>query len=171
MPTEDMVLNVTVAPDRKAVIALHSGFNPHGLVGHSKASPPAAHVPGGGHMWDLAKNKGPTYRSYGEYASRARGLLGHVSAKFKLPGMRDTDNAKVLLAELDEYEKHFGDANPVQRLPNFMVMSLPENHTAGTTPGRYSPISMVANGDYAVGMIVDRLTHSPLLAGTGDLHH
>ncbi|HXB72013.1 MAG TPA: beta-propeller fold lactonase family protein [Candidatus Acidoferrales bacterium] len=30
--TEDMVLNVSVAPDRKSVVALHSGFNPHGLV-------------------------------------------------------------------------------------------------------------------------------------------
>src|ERR1051325_1277604 len=30
--TEDMVLNVSMSPDRKAVIALHSGFNPHGLV-------------------------------------------------------------------------------------------------------------------------------------------
>ena len=32
IPTEDMVLNVSVAPDRKAVVALHAGFNPHGLV-------------------------------------------------------------------------------------------------------------------------------------------
>jgi YVTN family beta-propeller protein len=32
IPTEDMVLNVSVAPDRKAIVALHSGFNPHGLV-------------------------------------------------------------------------------------------------------------------------------------------
>src|SRR5215471_17440204 len=30
--TEDMVLNVSVAPDCKSVIALHAGFNPHGLV-------------------------------------------------------------------------------------------------------------------------------------------
>ena len=30
--TEDMVLNVSVAPGRKSVVALHSGFNPHGLV-------------------------------------------------------------------------------------------------------------------------------------------
>src|SRR5215475_5587074 len=39
-------------------------------------------------------------------------------------------------------------------------MSLPEDHTAGTTPGRNTPIAMVANNDYAVGMIVDRMTHS-----------
>jgi YVTN family beta-propeller protein len=32
IPTEDMVLNVSLAPDRKTVVALHSGFNPHGLV-------------------------------------------------------------------------------------------------------------------------------------------
>src|SRR5262245_40750120 len=32
VPTEDMVLNVTPAPDGRAVIALHSGFNPHGIV-------------------------------------------------------------------------------------------------------------------------------------------
>jgi hypothetical protein len=41
-----------------------------------------------------------------------------------------------------------------------MVMSLPEDHTAGTTPGRFTPIAMVANNDYAIGMIVDRITHS-----------
>ena len=32
IPTEDMVLNVSVAPDHKAVVALHSGFNPHGIL-------------------------------------------------------------------------------------------------------------------------------------------
>lgn len=30
--TEDMVLGLSKTPDGKAVIALHSGFNPHGLV-------------------------------------------------------------------------------------------------------------------------------------------
>src|SRR5215510_10365198 len=30
--TEDMVLKVLPAPDNRAVMALHSGFNPHGLV-------------------------------------------------------------------------------------------------------------------------------------------
>ncbi len=140
--------------------------------GHSKAGNSAAFVPGGGHLWDLAKKKGLTYRSYGEYATRAStgtsmdaspgagGLLGHVAPKFKLPGMRDTDNAAEFLREFDEYERHFDSPDPARRLPNFMVMSLPEDHTAGTTPGRFTPIAMVANNDYAVGMIVDRISHS-----------
>ena len=41
-----------------------------------------------------------------------------------------------------------------------MVMSLPEDHTAGTTPGRFTPVAMAANNDFAVGQIVDRVTHS-----------
>jgi YVTN family beta-propeller protein len=140
--------------------------------GHSKASPSAAYIPAAGHMWDLAQKKGLTYRSYGEYATRASngttmdaspgvgGLLGHVAPKFKLPGMRDTDNAAEFLREFDEYESNFDNPDPAKRLPNFMVMSLPEDHTAGTTPGRFTPIAMVANNDLAVGTIVDRITHS-----------
>jgi YVTN family beta-propeller protein len=140
--------------------------------GHSKAGISAAYIPGAGHLWDLAQKKGLTYRSYGEYATRAStgttmeaspgvgGLLGHVAPKFKLPGMRDTDNAAEFLREFEEYERNFDSPLPAKRLPNFMVMSLPEDHTAGTTPGRFTPIAMVANNDYAVGMIVDRITHS-----------
>ncbi len=140
--------------------------------GHSKAGTSAAYIPGAGHIWDLAQKKGLTYRSYGEYATRASdgttmeaspgvgGLLGHVSPKFKLPGMRDTENAAVFFAELDEYERNFDSPDQNKRLPNLMVMSLPEDHTAGTTPGRFTPVAMVANNDYAVGQIVDRLTHS-----------
>src|SRR6185436_16569594 len=42
----------------------------------------------------------------------------------------------------------------------YMVMSLPENHTRGTAPGQYTPVAMVASNDYAVGLIVDRVSRS-----------
>ncbi|WP_321471893.1 alkaline phosphatase family protein [uncultured Paludibaculum sp.] len=141
--------------------------------GHSKTTRANAYVPSAGHLWDLAARKGLTYRSYGEYASRASdgttmdaapgvgGLLGHVAPKFKLPGMRDTDNVHAFFAELDEFEKNFSSKSPNQRLPNFVVMSLPEDHTAGTRPGGYTPRAMVANADWAVGQLVERLTKSP----------
>jgi hypothetical protein len=140
--------------------------------GHSQAGRTKAYVPSGGHMWDLAAKKGLTYRSYGEYATRASdgttmeaspgvgGLLGHVSPKYKLPGMRDTDNVRVFFEEFDEYEKNFGNSDPNKRLPNFIVMSLPENHTRGTTPGAFTPVAMVANNDWAVGQLVERVSHS-----------
>ncbi len=140
--------------------------------GHSKAAPSNAYVPAGGHLWDLAKKKGLTYRSYGEYATRSSdgttmeaspgvgNLYGHVAPKYKMPGMRDTDNAREFIKEFDEYERNFDNADPNKRLPNLIVMSMPENHTAGTTPGRPTPRAMVANGDYALGLLVERVTHS-----------
>ena len=38
--------------------------------GHSQTGRSNAWVPSGGHLWDLCKRKGLTYRSYGEYATR-----------------------------------------------------------------------------------------------------
>lgn len=147
-------------------------FWPPNYGGHSKASASLATVPSGGHMWDLAARKGLTYRSYGEYASRASdgttmeaaqgvgGLLGHVAPKFKLPGMRDTDNVREFIKEFDEYEKNYEESDPNKRLPNFIVMSLPEDHTRGTAPGAFTPRAMVANNDYAIGMLVERVSKS-----------
>jgi hypothetical protein len=39
-------------------------------------------------------------------------------------------------------------------------MSLGENHTQGTRPGAPTPAAAVANNDWAVGQLVDRVTHS-----------
>lgn len=94
-------------------------------------------------------------------ASPVAGVLtGHVSADYKRGNVRDTDNVKVFIREFDEYEKHFEDTDPAQRLPNLIVMSMPENHTRGTAPGAYTPVAMVANNDLAVGMLVERVSHS-----------
>lgn len=146
--------------------------------GHSQARPSAAYIPSAGHLWDLAAKKGLTYRSYGEYASRSSdgttmeaspgvgGLLGHVSTKFKMPGMRDTDNAKVFLDEFAEYEKEFDNKDPLKRLPNFMVMSLGEDHTQGTRPGVPTPSAAVANNDWALGQIIERISRSKYWAKT-----
>ena len=45
-------------------------------------------------------------------------------------------------------------------VPNFMFMSLGENHTSGTTPGAYTPKAQVASNDVAVGKIVEAITKS-----------
>ncbi|MEK7750971.1 MAG: alkaline phosphatase family protein, partial [Acidobacteriota bacterium] len=140
--------------------------------GNSAAVRGPEDTPSSGHMWDLAARKGLTYRSYGEYADRVSdgsqmegragiaGLFGHVSPKFRLPGMRDTDNVKVFLEELDQFETNYDSPDPARRLPNFSVMSLGENHTRGTTPGACMPAACVANNDWAVGQLVDRVSHS-----------
>ncbi len=145
---------------------------PPNYGGISKASPAPAHVPSSGHLWDLAARKGLTYRSYGEYAARTSdggqmdaapgvsGLVGHVCPKFRLAGMRDTDNVRVFLEEFEEFEENFDSPKAQKRLPNFIVMSLGEDHTQGTRPGAPTPVAAVANNDWAVGQLVERVTRS-----------
>jgi YVTN family beta-propeller protein len=142
----------------------------YGGISQAVSSP--ANTPSAGHLWDLARRKGLTYRSYGEYAARASdgttmeaaggadALFGHVAKDYQRSGVRDTENIKVFLREFDEYEANFDNPDPTRRLPNYIVMSLPENHTNGTRPGSYTPVAMVASNDLAVGILVERVSHS-----------
>ena len=87
-------------------------------------------MPSAGYLWDAAKRKGQTYRSYGEYAGRAStgepmssipgatGLIGHVSPNYLQNRVRDTDNAKVFLDEFSAYEANYDSADPEKRLPS-----------------------------------------------------
>jgi DNA-binding beta-propeller fold protein YncE len=47
------------------------------------------------------------------------------------------------------------------KMPNLVIMQLPSDHTNGTFPDANTPSAMVADNDYALGQIVDMLSHSP----------
>src|SRR5215472_6199278 len=142
----------------------------YGGISQEVTSP--AGIPSAGRLWDVVRRKGLTYRSYGEYAARASdgttmeaaygadALWGHVAKDYRGSGTRDTENMKVFLREFDEYENNFDSLDAAKRLPNYIVMSLPENHTNGTRPGSFTPVAMVASNDVAVGMLVERVSHS-----------
>jgi YVTN family beta-propeller protein len=136
-----------------------------------------AGIPSAGYLWDLAKRKGLTYRSYGEDAGRvstrttaggttqvvvsgATGLIGHSSIEYKGWAGRDRDNVSVFLKDLKDAEYNYDSPDPEKRLPNFIVMSIPHDHTAGTAPGQYTPQAMVAENDYAIGQLVEGVSHS-----------
>ncbi|MBX6312572.1 MAG: bifunctional YncE family protein/alkaline phosphatase family protein [Isosphaeraceae bacterium] len=124
-----------------------------------------------GYLWDACARAGLTYRSYGEYGHRVSqpdgstrmegrvpGLVGHFCPDWGAPRpdgkpVRDTDRAETFLKEFRQYEK---DGN----LPRFMIMSLGEDHTTGTTPGTYTPQACVASNDLALGRIVEAVSHS-----------
>src|SRR4029077_21121791 len=46
-------------------------------------------------------------------------------------------------------------------LPNLIVMTLPDDHTAGVSPGYLTPNAMVADNDLALGKIIATICHSP----------
>jgi len=77
------------------------------------------------------------------------------------PAYPDCDNliftdqirADIFINEWKQYEA--GDS-----LPDLLVLSLPNDHTAGTSPDFPIPKAMVADNDLAVGRIIDVITHS-----------
>ncbi|MGO9600215.1 MAG: bifunctional YncE family protein/alkaline phosphatase family protein [Isosphaeraceae bacterium] len=124
-----------------------------------------------GYLWDACARAGLSYRSYGEYGRRVSqpdgsfhmdaavpGLAGHICSGYgvsrKTGGhRRDTENAETFITEFQEFERN-------GTLAHFMVMSLGEDHTAGTRPGMPTPQACVASNDLALGRIVEAVTHS-----------
>jgi DNA-binding beta-propeller fold protein YncE len=51
-------------------------------------------------------------------------------------------------------------------MPNFILLRLPDDHTAGTRPGGPTPKSSVADNDLAVGRAVEAISHSPFWDST-----
>jgi hypothetical protein len=126
-----------------------------------------------GYLWDACARAGLGYRSYGEYGkqvsggtgaahmeSRVPGLVGHISADYGVPKekgakVRDSDRMDVFLKEYAEFAKN-------GTMPRFIVMSLGEDHTTGTTPGTFTPKACVASNDLALGRLVEAVSHGPL---------
>jgi YVTN family beta-propeller protein len=124
-----------------------------------------------GYLWDACARQGISYRSYGEYGHRVSqgdgsfkmegkvpGLVGHMCPDYGIAKMagrraRDTDNVAAFLREFRQFEK-------AGNLPRFMVMSLGEDHTSGTTPGAFTPQACVASNDLALGRLVEAVSKS-----------
>jgi YVTN family beta-propeller protein len=67
----------------------------------------------------------------------------------------DVMRADILANELHEYE-----AMPGDKLPELMIVALPNDHTSGMRPGSPTPRAMVADNDYALGKIVEAFSKS-----------
>jgi hypothetical protein len=71
----------------------------------------------------------------------------------------DRDRAKEFVREWKGFEEK-GDA------PQLIVMRLPNDHTAGAASRKLSPLSLAADNDYAVGTVVDAVSHSKFWPST-----
>jgi DNA-binding beta-propeller fold protein YncE len=110
------------------------------------------------YIWELARQKGLRVRTFG--MGDRRGVADLRSANFDRPpaepGLqraRDVERADRFVEEFEQWDREGA-------VPNFMFMSLGENHTQGTTPGAYTPKAQVASNDVAVGRIVEAITKS-----------
>jgi len=67
----------------------------------------------------------------------------------------DAMRADALIKELNEYE-----AMPGDKLPELMIIALPNDHTNGVRPGYPTPRAFVADNDAALGKIVEAFSKS-----------
>jgi YVTN family beta-propeller protein len=76
-----------------------------------------------------------------------------VGFKLNVP---DVFRARQFITELKDFESRDGG----QGFPNLMIMLLPSDHTSGTKPSSPTPAAKVADNDFAMGQIVDAISHS-----------
>ena len=68
-------------------------------------------------------------------------------------------NAK---SRYEEWKREFDSFVTSGKVPRFMMLRLPHDHTQGTAPGFPSPRACNADNDYGVGQIVEAISKSPI---------
>ncbi|NQW99615.1 bifunctional YncE family protein/alkaline phosphatase family protein [bacterium] len=119
-------------------------YSKHGkLPGNLEMETPSA-----GYLWDLCQRHGVSYKTYGEGSKKVPSVN-----RGRWTGTRDMDKVKWWIEDLQEAEQ-------TGKLPQFMIMSLGENHTKGTTPDAFTPEACVGSNDLGLGRIVEAASKS-----------
>jgi DNA-binding beta-propeller fold protein YncE len=66
------------------------------------------------------------------------------------------------LSRADCFRQKFQAQDMAGSVPAFTYMVLTNDHTNGLAPGRRTPQAMIADNDYALGQIVDTISHSSI---------
>jgi YVTN family beta-propeller protein len=115
--------------------------------------------------YDHTLTWGDIYTKYQDHADQGfvnSTTIGRIRPIIS-PAYPDCDNliftdqirAEIFIHDLKQAEQAPGDS-----LPDLMVLSLPDDHTAGISPNFPLPQAMVADNDFALGRIVEAVTHS-----------
>lgn len=129
-------------------------------------------APAAGYLWDLAANKGLTLRNYGEFAvengrsaedATSHGIVmaskpvlaAHTCPTYAGFDVKVTDQARadVWINELHQFERD-------GKMPVLEILTLPNDHTAGATPKAPTPRAYMADNDWALGRMIDALSHT-----------
>ncbi len=122
--------------------------------------------PAGGYIWEKCQQAGVSFRVYGECIepgktldepgqARVASFMGNFDPLYRGWDLNypDVKRAERFIDELRRFEEQ-------GELPRFILMRLPNDHTAGTRRGAPTPRAMVADNDLALGMVVEALSHS-----------
>lgn len=125
--------------------------------------------PSSGYIWNKVMGAGLSFRNYGEYVRRIEAedkfkyvpkdeyLLPHTCTTFPGFDMSISD-----LTRYEEWERDFTLLEARKTVPNLSIIRLGNNHTAGTRKGTLTPRAFVAQNDFAVGKLVERISKSEI---------
>ena len=136
-----------------------------------------ANTPPAGYIWDNALQAGVTIRDYGEWVSDIP--LKEVTGERQVKAVNDPVLAPYTDMNFRGFDLHYPDVNRAKEFirewkefdakgqaPQLIILRLGTDHTMGTRVGELTPFSYVADNDYAIGMVVDAVTHSKLWPST-----
>jgi YVTN family beta-propeller protein len=147
----------------------------------------------GGYIWESALRAGKTVRNYGwqvdltyygsgtpfdpplvrnPYAAHARqsspstlSIRPYTDEYYRAFDMRYPD-----IWRIEEWKREFADFVKNNNLPSLTTMTLPHDHTGALGPnnteGLTTPELELADHDYAIGQLVETISHSPYWAST-----
>jgi YVTN family beta-propeller protein len=163
--------------------ANYSGRN-HGYPSESNDPAIAPQQPDNAYIWQRLAKASVSFRNYGFYVSRAadgRFVAGdpvldastdHAFTGYNLacpdgPGtfapMATTCGATDRFTEWKrEFDAYVENGN----LPTVEFVRLPNDHTSGTSVGKPTPRAYVADNDWALGQLVQVVSHSPYWKST-----
>lgn len=108
----------------------------------------------------LVDNTDPYFKRYDTSYPDSEAYLKHglpPAPKQAEPFGQKKDPTRIS-AWLRDYDRYLNDG----KMPKLLMVRLGRNHTAGTTAGQSSPRAMVAENDYAVGQLVEKVSNGPL---------
>lgn len=121
--------------------------------------------PKNGYLWDNAKRSGVSFRDYGEYINYWESPMNNrwgpddpsIGNNYD-PNCPGWDLTISDITRYNELEKEFKKFEQNGNLPQFEMVYLPNDHTAGTSPEQLTPQAMVAQNDLALGKLVDTVS-------------
>jgi DNA-binding beta-propeller fold protein YncE len=136
-----------------------------------------ANTPPAGYIWDNALQAGLTLRDYGEWVSNIP--LKEVTGTRQIKAVNDPVLASHTDMNFRGFDLHYPDVERAKefirewkefdtsgRAPQLIILRLGTDHTMGMRAGELTPFAYVADNDYAIGMVVDAVSHSKLWATT-----
>ncbi|MEU8027357.1 bifunctional YncE family protein/alkaline phosphatase family protein [Streptomyces sp. NPDC049099] len=153
-------------------------------AGGNNAEENAAQEPGNSYLWQRLDKAGVSFANFGFYVTR-RGNEAHAAdpvldartdhgfqVEVGCPDSAGTFTATkkdCLTPRIDQWLKSFRRYETKGDMPTVQFIQLPGDHTLGTRAGRPTPKAMVADNDYALGRLVDAVSHSQFWKDTAIL--